>query len=313
MIKNFLEKFQYPMEPLACPDIPLGKEYLYQVKWDGIRIITVIDKNKVRLFNKHLRERTNQYPELHDLPQRINAQSAVLDGEIVVLRDGKPNFPDVMRRANFVVNELSGSMQISYPIEYMLFDLFYLNGQNLMNLPLTERQIHLGNIVAEKDYLHLVENFSDGPALFKAVQSMDMEGVVAKKKGSPYIQGKKHQLWLKIKCLRRQDCLMGGYTLRGKQVNSLLLGAYRDGALFYIGKAANGLDGGSQEILSGQLPFLEISESPFVNISGKPPEMHFVKPELGVQVEFLEWTDDLKMRSPVIKNFALNKPETCVF
>lgn len=313
MIERFLAKFQSPMEPLPGTVLPEGEEYLYQVKWDGIRIIAILDRGKARLFNKHLRERTNQYPELHDLPRRIKAQSAVLDGEIVVLRNGKPSFPDVMRRANCVVNKQTGLMQISYPIEYMLFDLLYLNGQNLMNLPLLERQIHLGNIVAEKDYLHLVENFADGPALFKAVQSMNMEGVVAKKNDSHYIQGKKHQSWLKIKCLRRQDCLVGGFTLRGKRVNSLLLGAYREGALFYIGKAANGLDSGSLQILSEQLPLLEISETPFVNISGKPPEMHFVKPELGIQAEFLEWTDDLKMRSPVIKNFALIGPETCVF
>ncbi|MEN6325426.1 MAG: non-homologous end-joining DNA ligase [Syntrophomonas sp.] len=313
MIDDFLVKFRGPMEPLSCSELPLGKDYLYQVKWDGIRIIAILDQGKLRLFNKHLRERSNQYPELHDLPQRIDAQSAVLDGEIVVLRDGKPNFPDVMRRANCIIGEQPGLMQIFYPIEYMLFDLLYLNGQNLMNLPLSERQIHLHNIAAKKDYLHLVENFSDGQVLFKAVRSMDMEGVVAKKNGSPYIQGKKHQSWFKIKSLRRQNCLLGGFTLRGKLVNSLLLGAYRDGALFYIGKAANGLDASSLEVLSLQLPALEISENPFVNISRKSPEMHFVKPELGVEVEFLEWTDDLKLRTPVIKNFAIIGHETCVF
>lgn len=313
MIDSFLEKFRVPMEPRSCSELPSGKDYLYQVKWDGIRMIAFLDQGKVRLFNKHLRERTSQYPELHDLPQRIDAESAVLDGEIVVLRDGKPNFPDVMRRANCIINEQIGQMQISYPIEYILFDLLYLNGQNLMNLPLSERQIHLPNIAIEKDYLHLVENFPDGQALFKAVQSMDMEGVVAKKYSSPYIQGKKHRFWLKVKCLRRQNCLLGGYTLRGKLVNSLLLGAYRDGSLFYIGKAANGLDADSQEVLSQQLPALEIIDSPFVNISRKPPEMHFIKPELGLLVEFLEWTDDLKLRSPVIKNFAIIERETCVF
>ena len=204
-------------------------------------------------------------------------------------------------------------MQIFYPIEYMLFDLIYLNGQNLMNIPLSERQIHLHNIAAEKDYLHLVENFSDGQALFKAIRSMDMEGVVAKKNGSSYIQGKKHQSWLKIKSLRRQNCLVGGFTLRGSLVNSLLLGAYRDGALFYVGKAANGLDTSSQEVLSQQLPALEIDDSPFVNILRKRPEMHFLKPKWGVEVEFLEWTDDLKLRSPVIKNFAIIENEKCVF
>lgn len=312
MTDNFLEKFQGPMEPLASLELPLGRDYLYQVKWDGIRIIAVLNNGKVRLFNKHLQERTSQYPELHDLTHRIKAQTVVLDGEIVVLRNGKPSFPDVMRRAN-CANAQTGQMPRSYPIEYMLFDLLYLDGENLMNLPLSDRQFNLHNIVAEKDYLHLVENFPDGQALFKAVESMEMEGVVAKKTRSTYIQGKKHQFWFKIKCLRRQNCLMGGFTLRGRLVNSLLLGAYRDGALYYIGKASNGLDVNQQEILAQQLPALEISESPFANLSRKTPEIHFAKPELGIEVEFLEWTDDLKLRSPVIKNFSMIEHEKCVF
>lgn len=313
MIDKFLEKFRAPMEPLTGPELPSGRDYLYQVKWDGIRIIAVVNNGKVRLFNKHLQERTSQYPELQDLTHRIKAQAAVLDGEIVVLRDGKPSFPDVMRRANCAVNAQIGQMQRSYPIEYMLFDLLYLDGGNLMNLPLSDRQFNLHNIVAEKDYLHLAENFPDGQALFKAVESMEMEGIVAKKQKSTYIQGKKHQFWFKIKCWRRQNCLMGGFTLRGRLVNSLLLGAYRDGALYYIGKASSGLDVTKQEILSQQLPALVISESPFANILRKTPEMHFVKPELGVEVEFLEWTGDLKLRSPVIKNFSMIEHEKCVF
>ncbi|MDD2619554.1 MAG: non-homologous end-joining DNA ligase [Syntrophomonadaceae bacterium] len=310
---EFLKDFRAPMEPLSCTKLLPDSNYLYQVKWDGIRLIAIINKGKVNLINKHLRERNNQYAELHDLPAIIKAKTAVLDGEIVVLKDGKPSFPSVMKRDSCINEKQVEQLQKSRPINYMVFDLLFLNGENLMYMPLSQRQKYMAKIIAEKDYLHLVENFSDGKALFDVVESSGMEGVIAKRHDSPYIQGKKHQAWFKIKCLRMQNCLLGGYTLKGKRVNSLLLGAYRDDSFFYIGKAANGLDSECQDILSQQLPVLETTKCPFANLSSSSSNIHFIEPYLGVMVEYLEWTENLKLRFPVIKQFAVLKQTECVF
>jgi bifunctional non-homologous end joining protein LigD len=292
------------MEPIPYPEAFDHPDYLYQVKWDGVRIMAHVQGGNVQLINKHMNERTEQYLELQALPRLLNVNNAVLDGEVVVIKESKASFPDVMRRDRCSDYKNIKYLQQKFPVDYMVFDLLWLNGKNLMHEPLSIRKSYLQEVLHEKDFIHLLEDFYEGKTLFEAVKSMHMEGVVAKKKDGSYIEGKKHQDWLKIKCRQLQNCLLGGYTLRGKIVNSLLLGVYDENDFLYVGKAASGLTTSQQEVLAQELPKLQINYSPFGNLPGKRGNFHFLKPELGVKVEFQEWTEDLKLRTPVIKAFA---------
>lgn len=298
------ETFRKVMEPVPYPEAFDHPDYLYQVKWDGVRILSHIQDGHVQLINKHMHERTEQYSELQDLSRLLDARNAVLDGEVVVLKDSKASFPDVMRRDRCSDIKSIKYLQKKLPVDYMVFDLLWLNGKNLMHEPLSIRKSYLQKMIHEEDFLHLLEDFYQGKTLFEAVKAMNMEGIVAKKKEGSYIEGKKHQDWLKIKCRYLQNCLLGGYTLRGKIVNSLLLGVYDENNFLYVGRAASGLSTSQQEILSKELPKLEINNSPFSNLLGKRGNFHFIKPDLGIKVEFQEWTEDLKLRTPVIKAFA---------
>ncbi|MEN6347862.1 MAG: hypothetical protein ABFD08_00480, partial [Syntrophomonas sp.] len=267
----------------------------------------------VKLINKHNRDKTPQYSELNVLPQIIEAKNAVLDGEVVVLKDGRPSFPTVMIRDHCTDIKKIAGLKNTLPVNYMVFDLLYLDGENLMSQDLSTRKMKLHDIFKQQDSIFLVEDFNEAELLFRAVESMGMEGIVAKNRYSSYIQGKKHKEWFKIKCRRTQNCLIGGYTLRGKMVNSILLGAYRDNNFIYIGRAGSGLSSAQQEVLSRELPNLQKKTSPFINLNKVPVNYFFIDPLLGVKIEFLEWTDDLHLRSPVIKDFLPLHPEQCTF
>ncbi len=299
-MENFLNNCK-TMEPIKRDEVLDRDDFLYQVKWDGVRILAGITDEKVSLINKRGNERTGQFPELQSLPRLIRADSVVLDGEIVVLRDGKPSFPAVMQRDRASQPATISLLTRTLPVAYMVFDLLYLNGQDLRGKGLLERISLLAELFTDQDYLYQVQSFTEGSTLFEAVKNAALEGIVTKRKNSCYRPGKQHQDWYKIKCLRRQKCLVGGYTIRGLQVNSLLLGVYREGKLRFAGKAANGLNSEHWQMLSEQLPGLEISNSPFADPT--PKEAHYIQPQLAVLVEFLEWTDSLQLRFPVIKSF----------
>ncbi|MDD3852835.1 MAG: non-homologous end-joining DNA ligase [Syntrophomonadaceae bacterium] len=307
-MENLLKKYK-AMEPIKRDDVFDREDFLYQIKWDGVRILAGMADSTVSLINKRGNSRTVQFPELQTLPGLVAADSAILDGEIVVLRDGKPSFPAVMQRDRTTnpaaINMLTGTL----PLVYMVFDILYLNGEDLRNQPLSKRIDLLPQLFTDQDYLFQVQSFPEGSTLFEAVKNADLEGIVAKRKNSLYRPGKQHEDWYKIKCLRHQNCLVGGYTLRGQQVNSLLLGVLREGKLSFAGKAANGLNTGQWQVLSRELPGLRIRQSPFAD--SNPPNACFIKPQLAVQVEFLEWTDSLQFRFPVIKSFINAAASDC--
>ena len=298
-----------PMEPIKREDVFDSDDFIYQLKWDGVRILAGMAGDKVYLLNKKGNERSKQFPELQRLPVLLAADSAVLDGEIVVLRGGKPSFPAVMQRDRADLPLTIELYTQTLPIAYMVFDLIYLNGKDLRNKSLLERIALLENQFTDQDYLYHVQRFAQGSSLFAAVQKAGLEGIVAKRKNSVYHPGKQHKDWYKIKCRRNQKCLVGGYTLNGQQVNSLLLGVFREGQLRFAGKAANGLNAVHWQMLTTQLPSLEISSSPFADAA--PKEAHFIQPQLAVLVEFLEWTEALHLRFPVIKAFINADASDC--
>jgi bifunctional non-homologous end joining protein LigD len=305
-----------PMEPVSHPAPFTDSNYTYQVKWDGVRIVAHIGKGALLLHNRKLRERTHHYPELHCLTALLEGE-AVLDGEIVALKKGKPHFPLVLERDLLSgVTGPSGQKRVlaavaRVPVTYMIFDLLYHNGESLHHFPLTERQARLRAILRQNHLVQLVEDFNDGCSLYAAVAEKEMEGIVAKKKESFYYAGKKHNSWLKIKVRQKQLAVIGGYTVKEGRINALLLGAYHHGRLVYLGRAATGLTTRHIKELTPFFQGLKRTTPPFYGETAGA-EKYWVEPRLVVLVDFQEWTDDMRMRQPVLKGFTEDKPEECV-
>lgn len=309
-----MENLITPMSPITHSEIFDDANFVYQVKWDGVRMISYINNNEVRLINKRLNSRTDRYPELQSLAEVIKGNDfTVLDGEIIALLNGKPSFPTVMRRDNTTDIKKIGLLTKMIPVLYMVFDILYLNGRDLRTLPWQERNHILLSTVKPNENIHIVESFSVGTSLFNAVKKQELEGVVAKHKESPYVSGKKHRYWLKIKYRRRLSCVIGGYTLNNKTVNALLVGVYYDGELKYCGKVGTGLKTSEWSVLTEELVKIKTSACPFTDF---PPseinKVHFVKPLLTVEIEYAEWTPDIRLRAPSIISFTNKKPEECI-
>ena len=301
-----------PMEPIMRKQVFDSEEFTYQLKWDGVRMLAYSGKNQVELINKKLNNRTAQYPELQALISLLHGRQAVLDGEIVAFKDSQPNFPAVMRRDNARKEKCIAMLLKEVPISYIVFDLLWDNDKDLRNLPLIERKRHLQNLLRPQNGIHIIEDFPSGSSLFTAVQEANLEGIVAKRKASPYLAGKKHQDWYKIKYRRRQSCIIGGYTLRNNIANSLLLGVYQGDNLHYVGRASSGLNESDWKELHSGMSHLQTGKMHFVSLPSQiARKCYFINPSLVVEVEFAEWTQDMHLRSPVIKGFLKIPPEQC--
>lgn len=312
------------MEPTPFPppgetlprDHPLhSRDHAFQVKWDGVRMLAFVGGGVVRLQNRRLRDRTSVYPEFAGLA-RLFAREAILDGEVVVLHEGRPSFPRVLQRELAGRTARVSRLAASMPAVFACFDLLYLDGEDLSPRPWWFRQELLFGRAVEDDLFHLTRSFEDGAALFEAVSERGLEGVVAKGRSSPYVPGRRSRHWLKIKVRRRVHCAVGGYTLSGCGVGALLVGLYpaAGGGLVYIGRVGSGLDEALRGSLARELPRLARETPPFTN----PPalrghDVRWVDPHLTVEVAFSEWTEDLKLRAPSLTGFSRVEPEACRF
>jgi bifunctional non-homologous end joining protein LigD len=304
-----------PMEPLPAAEVPVNERYLFQVKWDGVRILAHVGGGRVLLHNRKLRERTHHYPELDRL-HALCATDAVLDGEMVALRNGKPSFPLILERDLVNPAAAGGKEKVRrlmsrVPVFYMVFDLLYYNGRSLLDQPLDQRRERLCDLLQEDESILPVESFGDGVLLFSAIREQGMEGVVAKERLSSYRPGRKHGSWLKIKYRLQQLVVIGGYTLKNGQINALLAGAYHEGRYLYLGRVASGLSGRDLAELTPYLRESGQSEPPFVNATADR-DKRWVTPRLTALVEFQEWTEDLRMRQPVILGFTKDNPQQAI-
>lgn len=306
MVEGFVQNLQI-MEPILVSEPMDDPDFTYQIKWDGVRMLVGVEADKVLLINRRKHIRTLQYPELQVIPEHLQASSAVLDGEIVALKQGKPSFPTVMRRDSSRIPEAIRYLQGLVPVTYIVFDLLFVNGKSLLDEPLSARSLKLQNILTDADQIKIIEDFTDGPRLYEATKLHQLEGIIAKKRTSTYHSGKKHQDWFKMKHHQTLTCTVGGYSTRNNMINSLLLGLSEDEKLVYVGSAGSGLTAAHLQILTEQLPRLKIAQSPFTNYPSLKGNEYFVHPVLQVRVEFLEWTEQASLRSPVIKGFINTK------
>jgi bifunctional non-homologous end joining protein LigD len=295
-----------------------GKDWLYEVKFDGYRALAYIDHGSLRLVSRNQNEMTRDFPELEALPKHVRAKQAVVDGEICVLDEqGRPSFSLMQQRTGFEPGRPKRrTIQGGAPLVYYAFDLVYLNGYSLLRVNLEERKELLRKILIADDSYRFSEHFPDaGLHLFEAARQQGLEGIVAKRRNSCYEQ-KRSSDWLKIKITQRQECVIGGYTdPRGSRENfgSIVLGLYdKNGKLVPVGQAGSGFNFKSHAEMFSRLKKIETEKSPFANKPDSTRGLHFVKPQLVAEIKFTEWTHEgqkggLKMRAPVFVGLRTDK------
>jgi len=315
----------HPMLAISVDKAFDDDEWLFEIKWDGYRAVAFLDGKSLRLVSRNQNDLTKAYPELQEIPNQITARTAVLDGEIVALDDeGRPSFGLMQQRTG--VGE--GGRRIrrtrdDIRVVYYVFDLLYLDGHDLMQADLEQRKQLLASIVTSGDLLRYSDHWvGSGKTLFEAAGQRGLEGIIAKRRVSCYLQ-KRSSEWLKIKITKRQECVIGGYTEpRGARENfgSIVLGLYDDkGRLIPVGQAGSGFNEQTHAQMWKRLQPLETNRNPFFGKVESDRQVHYVKPELVAEIKFTEWTHEgqsggVKMRAPVFQGMRLDKaPEECKF
>lgn len=299
-------------EPFDDPD------WTFEVKWDGVRNLALVAEGRSRMFSRRLRERTSGYPDLADLAGRVQARRAVLDGELVVLGpEGRPSFPGILERDLVTSAPEAVRRAQRQPAHFMVFDILEVDGRDLLNQALSERQQRLREVVRPGGLVQLVDSFPGaGRSLFAATGEAQLEGIVCKRLDSPYRFGPdKSPLWQKVKHRLQMRCVVGGYTVTAGRTGALLLGAYdRSGKLRYLGRAGSGLAEAELRAVQEHLPPAPCPFDPEPVVGAerfvrRPDRVVWVAPRLVVLIQFHEWTDDGRLRSPVVKGFTADEPE----
>jgi bifunctional non-homologous end joining protein LigD len=241
----------------------------------------------------------------------------VLDGELVAFgEDGRPSFQRLQRRIHLgSAAEVKRRMQ-EVPVTYVIFDLLYRDGRSLLELPYEERRAELEQLGLNGDAWQTpAYHRGDGAALLAASKAQGLEGIVAKRLRSPYRPGRRSRDWLKVKNVRSQELVIGGWQpgkgRRSGELGALLVGYYDGDELRYAGKVGTGFGDADLKLLRGRLEPLAAKQSPFSG--GRPPkEAVFVEPELVAEIEFNEWTNAGTLRHPSYKGLRADKPATDV-
>ncbi|UMZ75337.1 hypothetical protein [Natranaerofaba carboxydovora] len=292
-------------------EIKSSENRLFQVKWDGIRILTHFDKEKIVLRTKNGEPRNTTYPELSEIRDNFEENSCVLDGEVITIDEsGLPDFFKVLKRDR--TKNPKNNLVTLLPVNYIIFDILELNGESLLSTPLEKRLSILKNVINETNRLKIIQSTLDGKNLFDFVLKKGLEGVVSKEKKGLYYPGKKHPTWHKIKNFKHISAYVGGLIYRNKEPKSLILGIKHNkqanDKLIYIGRASTGLSEKDFDLLSRFKKELS-SSSPFSEkiYLKNNEEVAFLAPKLSVKVKFMGWTPDNTLRSPVIEGFINEK------
>jgi len=283
---------------------PAGKGWIYEVKFDGYRILARIEGDDVRLFTRNGNNWTSRMKALAEEVAALGIDGAWLDGEIVVL-DGHGN-------PSFQLLQNAFDSAKTRDIVYFVFDAPYLDGRDLRHLPLVERRARLAKAFAGVDSprVRFSEQFeADGRDLLASACKRGLEGIIGKRADAIYTSARS-QTWIKLKCTRRQEFVIVGYTdPKGSRTGfgSLLLAVHgRSGELVYAGNVGTGFDDASLSALKAKLAALETEKMPLAE-RPKGVKAHWVKPRLVAEVSFGEWTGDGRIRHPVFQGLRTDK------
>jgi bifunctional non-homologous end joining protein LigD len=324
-----LQDFPINIKPMLATlvDKPFNnKDWVFEVKWDGIRSIFYFHKTKdiLKLQSRNGIDITHRYPEIMEsLRQVIKcSESIIVDGEIVVLnKEGYPEFGSHKERMSVNSDREISRLSKTIPATYYLFDILYRDGQDLRNKDYINRREILNEVISQSNNKKRVR-VSDyikqqGVAVFENIKKLNLEGIIAKRKNSKYIQGTRSKDWLKIKNSKTQDCVVIGYTSgegsREKYFGSLILAVYEQGRLRFAGHTGSGFNTNQLVRVYTRIKDMQIDKPPIDHIpyiNGKPT---WIKPQLVTEIKFDNWTNEKILRAPIFQRFREDKsPEDCI-
>lgn len=282
------------ISPMLCTlvtEIPKGPEYIFELKWDGYRIISIVDTGTVRMNSRSGLDYTRKYPVIAKALKTLK-HNVIIDGEVVVFNEqGKPDF-DALQKYNGAET----------PVFYCVFDLLWMDGHDLKELPLHNRKDLLKSLIADNQTFVFSDSFADGKSLYDQVLERNLEGIVAKDDTSKYEEGERGSRWLKIPTRKRQEFVIGGWAEsdKSRSFRSLLFGIYDNGRFIWIGRSGGGYKEKEMPGILKRLQSLETDKSPFDNqvLDTKGAKLHWVKPKLVANFEFATWTKSGRIRKP---------------
>lgn len=289
--------------------------FIYEMKWDGDRCIAYLDpKEGTTLINKRQVRMLPKVPELSEIHKQVKKR-CILDGELAMMIGGKPNFSGIQRRS-LMNNKFKIELDArQHPASFIAFDILYYDKNDLTLLPLIKRKEYLQKVFKKETERVAISRYIEGKgiAFYKLAEEQELEGIVAKRKDSIYIQGKRTKDWIKIKNMQDDDFVVCGYIFKENNMISLVLGQYSNEELIYMGHVTLGVNGKPFEHIRRQK---SISNHPFdENIpEGNGNDLaEWLEPKLVCTVKFMERTASGSIRQPVFKGLRMDKrPEECI-
>lgn len=280
------------------------KGWIFENKYDGYRALATIKEGGVELKSRNNLSFNDKYPSIVDSLEKL-PHDAILDGEIVIKSKNK-NISQFQLLQNYVKDQKG-------TLAYYVFDLLYLNGENLISWPLIKRKELLKELINTsklKNIFYSEHIKEKGKKLFEQISKKGGEGIMAKDENSDYKPGVRTEKWLKIKTHKRQEVVIGGWTEpRGsrKHIGALIVGVYEGDKLKYAGHTGGGFGQIGLENIYKELKKIEVTESPFsgkFKLNSKP---HWVKPKLVAEISFQDWTSEGSMRQPIFEGLREDK------
>ncbi len=308
LIEAKLDKPYVQMQPKhmlaeAAKDIPKADQYSYEVKWDGIRVFIILRDDQIKILSKSGRDITAQFPELWHT-DRFKVEQGVFDGEIVVLDSrGAPVFSDVISRMHTTGERAIQSLSQRKPAVCYLFDAVQIDGKDIAHFSNEKRREWLDCVLKSGESYRYSDSFPDGAALFAAIESKGMEGIMAKQKKAAYQYGTRCRHWLKIKSRSSADCYIIGYT-QGKGDRSAVFGALHlaqmDGdEIRYMGKVGTGFDMAKLKRLYETFSQVEKIVKPIKDKIEEERRTVWIKPEYQCEISYASMTSNDTYREPV--------------
>lgn len=301
--RPFPRKFS-PQLATLVDEPPVGENWLHEIKFDGYRLLAVKKNNKTRLITRNNNDWTNKFKSIAEAVNKLVVKDAIIDGEIVVLDKNQKS--DFQALQNSIKNNEAGEFI------YYVFDLPYYDQYDLSHLPLRERKKYLHEIInSTKGKIRFSDHIpGSGKQVFENACKLTLEGIISKDANSEYTQ-KRSKTWLKIKCMKRQEFVIGGYTQpqgARKYFGALLLGTYNGkGDLVYNGNVGTGFTVETLKTLHTLLSKNKSAKNPFNSLPPRSGKVTWIKPVLVAEIEFTEWTKDNHLRHPSFKGLRSDK------
>ena len=307
--KQDLDFGNYKVKPMLASmskKVPSVKDYFYEVKWDGIRVIASIWHDEVKLLSRSGRDITERFPKIVEQLKDEMSHSAVIDGEIVALEaNGAPNFANVISRMHTQGKNAIERASKRIKTSLYAFDCIVIDGVNIGNLPIEKRREWLRTLFDDREHLRYSNTFEDGENLFAAAQAMGLEGIMAKKRGARYVEGRRSENWLKIKVRHDDEATLIGYTKgkgdRSGTFGSLHLAKVEDGNYSYMGKVGTGYDTSKMKEIYAKLSSLKKVKKPIKDKIDEESETIWVEEAYIIKIQYASMTDNGTYREPVFK------------